>query len=207
MSDIIQLLINTYQHWLEASDVGRPHLQAVLAHMEALDVPQPIVSHVPPVVKQYLAQAVELASPEVAPLAKRVLQMAPDLDWVILPDEYAGAEFAQNFAYVRLIGPPLSPSRPTMYPSQKICAGFSLQAPHIYYLPHRHKAIEFYGVLGGTALWQAGEEAWQPKPPGSFIYHPSELLHAMETQAEPLLTTYAWVGDIFSPLEAVRASS
>ena len=201
MSTIIQLLTKTYEDWLTPYQVGRQDLQAVLTEMNALGTPQVVKSNIPPVVKQYLAQAAELVPSQFGTLSKMFLQMAPNLDWVTPSPEYGGAQFANCYAFARLIGPALSDSRPTLYASQKICVGMTLQAPYTYYFPHKHKTVEFYGVLGGTALWQMGNEGWNAKPPGTLIYHRSNVFHAMQTQAEPLLTTYAWVGDIFSPIE------
>jgi hypothetical protein len=31
-------------------------------------------------------------------------------------------------------------------------------------------------------------------PPGAFILHPSQAIHAMQTHAEPLLAIYTWSG-------------
>lgn len=201
MSTIVELLINAFQDFLPANHVGEPHLQTVLAEMRSVGAPQEVKANVPPVVRQYLAQSVELAAPQFAELTQMLLKLAPHLDWATMPPEYGGIELTRSYAGARLIGPPRSASRPTLYASQKISVGFTLQAPNLYYLPHRHKAIEFYGVLGGTGLWQKGDEAWSAKPPGSFIYHRSNIFHAMQTEAEPLLTIYAWVGDIFAPIE------
>ena len=45
-----------------------------------------------------------------------------------------------------------------------------------------------------------GDGEWEAKPPGSFIFHDSEVVHAQE---EPLLTTFAWVGDFSAPIRVV----
>ena len=204
MNTLLPLLIDVYEHWLATCDAGQEQVRAVVHQMRELGAAQPVSPHVLPVVPQHLGQAAELGTvPELADLICTLLRVGDQLDWITTPADYVGSEFADNFAFVQLGGPAILEARPIMYPNEKIAFGFSLQAPHTFYPRHKHKAIEFYGVLAGTALWQLGDGAWQAKPPGSFIFHDSEVIHAMQTQEEPLLTTFAWIGDLLAPLEAV----
>lgn len=204
MNTLLPLLIDVYEHWLANCEAGQGHFRAVLDHMRDLGAAQPVSPNVLPVVPEYLGKAAELATePELTDLISTLLRVGDQLDWITTPADYVGSEFADNFAFVQLAGPPILGARPIMYPSEKIAFGFSLQAPNIFYPRHKHKAIEFYGVLAGTALWQLGDEPWQAKPPGSFIFHDSDVIHAMQTQEQPLLTTFAWIGDLLAPPEAV----
>ena len=204
MNTLLPLLSDAYQHWLANYAIGQDHLRVLLHDMRQLGSPQPVAPHLLPVVPQYLGRAAELATvPELMTLISTLLRVGNQLDWITTPAQYVGSEFADNFAFTQLAGPPILGMRPIMYPAQKIAIGISLQAPHTFYPRHKHKALEFYGVLAGTALWQMGDGEWQAKPPGSFIFHDSDVVHAMHTQEEPLLTTFAWVGDLHAPLEAV----
>ncbi|CCG08623.1 dimethylsulfonioproprionate lyase family protein [Pararhodospirillum photometricum] len=82
--------------------------------------------------------------------------------------------------------------------SSSICLGLTVIGPNTHYLPHRHPAVEVYLVLAGHALWW-GEGLTTEPPPGAFILHPSQAVHAMRTGTEPLLALYTWSGDIQSP--------
>lgn len=53
---------------------------------------------------------------------------------------------------------------------------------------------ETYYVLSGTARWTA-EGVTHERAPGSFILHPSNIVHVMETGGEPLIAAYTWTGD------------
>ena len=204
MNTLLPLFTEAYQYWLTNSEVGQVHLRALLEELGQLSEPQQIKANVPPVVRQHLGQAAEGHTiPELADLVSTLQRVVSQLDWVTVPLDYVGEAFANNFAFAPLAGPAVFTTNSTMYRSDKIFIGFSLQAPHTFYPAHKHYALEFYGVLSGTALWQVGDGEWQAKPPGSFIFHDSEVIHAMQTQEDPLLTTFAWIGDIYSPPEMV----
>ncbi|MAE99105.1 MAG: hypothetical protein CME00_03080 [Geminicoccus sp.] len=40
------------------------------------------------------------------------------------------------------------------------------------------------------------EQAWVPRPAGSFILHGSREDHATRSEAEPILALWSWTGDI-----------
>ena len=75
--------------------------------------------------------------------------------------------------------------------------GLYLQAPEeTFYPAHAHDAEEFYLVVSGAALWQAGTDDFRPAAPGSLIHHRSGEAHATHTKSEPLLALWGWLGDI-----------
>lgn len=102
----------------------------------------------------------------------------------------AGLE--DRMAWAEIVGP----GAPVRHAA--LCLGFVLFAPRTWYPPHAHPAVELYHVISGTALWTAGDVV-TPRPPGSFVLHPSGLPHATRTQDAPLLTIYTWTGDVDSP--------
>lgn len=115
-----------------------------------------------------------------------------------LPWRYSYAERADaptlkdNVAFAEIIGPD-APFR-----SERVCLGLTLIAPDTYYPPHWHPAIELYFVVAGEAVWVANGIA-NPQSPGSFVLHPSRIIHAMQTNTFPLLAVYTWSGkDIVS---------
>ncbi len=98
----------------------------------------------------------------------------------------------QSMAWAEVVGP-VAP-----FVSQRICLGLTLIGPHSHYLDHLHPAVELYQVISGTAQWSAAGQA-APRPPGSYILHPSNCVHAMKTGDQPLLAIYSWSGDIVTP--------
>jgi mannose-6-phosphate isomerase-like protein (cupin superfamily) len=92
-------------------------------------------------------------------------------------------------AWAEFIGPE-APVR-----SEKVCFGVTLIGLHTFYPAHHHPATESYFVLSGTATWTRAGIA-QILPPGSFILHPSNIVHSMEAASEPLLAAYTWTGDL-----------
>ncbi len=145
---------------------------------------------------RYLEEALALGKKGPAGTLSRALRpLVERLGWYhwydldgILP------AFSQNYAHAEIMGPTGA------VPSQDMRCGLILMAPRTLYPAHLHTASELYHVLGGTACWQRGEEAWTVRPPGSFILHPSRMVHAMESHEEPLLAVYAWHGSIESDL-------
>ena len=97
-------------------------------------------------------------------------------------------ELGDRIAFAESVGPE-APFR-----SDTVCLGVTLIAPRTLYPEHRHPAIELYHVLSGTAAWSAGGSS-RVVPPGSFVLHPSGVVHAMRTDEEPLLAVYTWTGE------------
>lgn len=97
-----------------------------------------------------------------------------------------------EMAWAELVGP-AAPIK-----SDKVGFGLTAIGPHTHYLAHMHPAVELYKVVLGTALWTAEGKASE-RLPGTFILHPSNVVHAMRTGEQALLAIYSWTGDIVSP--------
>lgn len=185
-----------------------PVLADVATAIEQLGAEISIPAQTFPVVDEWLETAVSLAQGhESETIANAMWAVAPRFHWVTAYANYAGEPdidlLRQNQAYTEVAGP-ANPYQPYLnYRCDSMFFGFLLQAPHTYYPPHVHKAVEFYYVLGGTAVWQRGRE-WHVRPPGSFIHHGSGVAHAMQTHHEPLLALVAWTSDLDSELVIVR---
>ena len=104
----------------------------------------------------------------------------------------------RNFAVTTIIG------EGGLLPSDKVYAGFSLQARDIYYPPHAHFAEESYWIIGGDADWRVGSKPWFAVKPGDSIYHESEARHAMQTNEQPLLTVWLWTSHLDSEVIIIR---
>jgi hypothetical protein len=92
-----------------------------------------------------------------------------------------------NMAFAELIGPDAP------YVSERVCFGLTLIGPNTFYPPHRHPAIELYYVVAGEATWTANGSL-RRNPPGAYILHDSQVVHAMQTHQQPLLAVYTWSG-------------
>ena len=88
--------------------------------------------------------------------------------------------------------------------SDKVCAGFSLQAPDTYYPPHAHYAEESYWIICGDGDWRVGTKPWFAVEAGDSIYHESEARHAMQTNEQPLLAVWLWTSHLDSEVVIVR---
>jgi dimethylpropiothetin dethiomethylase len=112
------------------------------------------------------------------------------LPWRELPAAIAPEQFRHRHGWAEIAGPD----------GTVVCDGFRfglyLQAPETFYPAHCHEAEELYLVLSGTAEWQAGDEEFSSKPPGSLIHHRPWQAHAMRTLSEPLLALWGWLGAI-----------
>lgn len=127
-------------------------------------------------------------------IAETIAAIAPALRWTYsYPADPRWPRLAETVAFTQIIGPR------GLTPHDRMLMGLTLVAPQTHYPLHSHPAVEFYLVVTGTALWQAGQTEAAARPPGSLILHPSGVPHAMTTKAEPLLAVFTWHGDIASP--------
>jgi hypothetical protein len=188
---------------------GHPFLRAVRELLAAQVPPGPAIEHELNRVRALIAAGGWTAGPLVGPphpaarhlaaalssvtkparaLAEELARLAPSLPWKYgyapRPD---GPDLGDRIAFAELLGPE-APLR-----SDALCLGVTLIAPETLYPAHRHPAIELYLVLSGTAVWSAGGRS-NLRQPGALVLHPSEVVHSMETGAEPLLALYSWTG-------------
>jgi mannose-6-phosphate isomerase-like protein (cupin superfamily) len=127
-----------------------------------------------------------------AALAAALADFEPVVAWMPLTEMYDDSlDVDQGFGMV--IGPWGSPLSAGAYGF-----GLLLMGPNTLYPRHHHVAREVYYVVSGTADWMRGDEDWAPRAPGSAIYHPSEVPHAMRTGSEPLLAVASWISDLDS---------
>ena len=139
-------------------------------------------------VTRHLGAALSSVVKPARALAEELARLAPSLPWKYgYAPRQNDPDLGEQIAFAELLGP-TAPLR-----SDVLCLGVTLIAPGTLYPPHRHPAIELYLVLSGTALWSAGGRSGL-RPPGALVLHPSEVVHSMETRAEPLLALYSWTG-------------
>ncbi|MFO1055737.1 MAG: dimethylsulfonioproprionate lyase family protein [Dongiaceae bacterium] len=139
------------------------------------------------------ALAAGRAGPEAA-LAQAIAALAPALAWTYGYPARAGQPgLSAAIAFTQIVGPA------GLLRSERLRVGLTLIAPGTDYPAHAHPAVETYLVVSGAALWRLGEQPSRVEPPGSLIFHPGGMAHAMRTWGEPLLAVYSWSGDVLSP--------
>jgi hypothetical protein len=139
-----------------------------------------------------LESAVDLANTGPTPipeLATVLNDLSPRLQWKrrngSSPD---GASFHDGHANALVAGPGGLEAR------NDVWVGISLLVPHVRYPDHRHHPEEVYVSLAGGAWWNSNMD-WTTPGPGGLIYNEPNVLHAMRTEAQPLLAIWClWVG-------------
>ena len=196
-NNLLSELIRFYEKRLETATRGREKLTELIHGLNAANKklnPKPrLASCINDLFLKGLASPAEPANALVKALAASYQQ----LYWTHHADTYMGSDFAKGFAFSQIVGKPgLRGSKP-LFHSDQIAVGFSCQAAGLFYTPHAHKAVEFYDVLSGAARWQQGHNRPVLHQAGAAIFHDHFVPHAMQT-LEPMLTTWAWVGDLDS---------
>jgi hypothetical protein len=207
MNTLLQEITRFYEGWLAAGQAGAKSsletdmLRTLVKEMQSLGPQQATQPRILPMVETWFEYSLKLpTATHCTPLVTTLTALSQQFHWVPVPVDYLGPHFATEFAYTQIIGPPVAFSDEVLFANGVIAVGFSLQAPHVFYPPHNHKALEFYGVLTGTARWQVCNSIPVAQSPGSYIFHDNDVPHAMETSAEPLLTIWAWLGELASPI-------
>ncbi|MEQ8666371.1 MAG: dimethylsulfonioproprionate lyase family protein [Rhodospirillales bacterium] len=205
MRDIIEaienLLVSTSMHGGEAKDSADILLESIPWRKKPIAV-EPRTF---PVVEQRLEEACSshgALGGNAQTLTNAVMAARDELAWVTPWGEYLEhadmAALVQNFAFTTIIGPghPLE--------ADGVLIGLSLQGPDLHYPMHAHQAGETYWIVGGDADWKIGMEPWFSVIPGSICVHQPGMRHAMQTNARPLLTVWAWWSHIDSNIVMIR---
>jgi quercetin dioxygenase-like cupin family protein len=135
-----------------------------------------------------LEPALKMAAP-IPELAEALRALKPRLRWerrTSAPPD--GTSFYDGHANALVVGPGGLEER------EDVWLGLSLLAPHVRYPDHRHPPEEVYVSLAGGAWWNSNMD-WTTPGPGGLIHNEPNVLHAMRTEAEPLLAIWClWVG-------------
>lgn len=186
---------------------GRPELAGLLAALRPALRPRPAEQR--PARREKPACSLlpqVLAAGREGPLAAVVEAFAavePALAWTQNPnysDARLGAGYMAGYAYAEVVG------AGGLAAAEGVAIGVLLLGPGRLYPDHNHPAAELYHVLSGTAAWRAGEGPYLPRSPGSAIYHPPYVSHAMRVGDEPLFALYAWVGEVTTAADLLPAS-
>lgn len=122
-------------------------------------------------------------------LATTLRDLAPSLSWKRRNSSQSnGASFHDGHANALVAGPGGLEERDDVW------IGISLMEPHVRYPDHRHQPEEVYVSLAGGAWWNENMD-WTTPGSGGLIYNEPNVLHAMRTEAQPLLAIWClWIG-------------
>lgn len=99
-----------------------------------------------------------------------------------------GADFLERYGWVELFG------TRGHFASDEMAGGFLLLGPEVHYPDHHHEAEEIYIPLTDGSQWSKDGQPFLPRWSGEVIHHPSNIRHAMRTEATPLVALYLWRG-------------
>ncbi len=139
-------------------------------------------------VSHSIGRALSRISPEWS-LGKAVSRVAPLLDWhPVFRSRDIDPHLTRNLQSAELANRRDGPD------SRPLFVGLFLLAPHTRYPLHSHTAPEVYYCVSGRLTLQHGIDG-EPFPllPGEYSITPSERLHALTTNDEPVLLFYIWL--------------
>ncbi len=83
-----------------------------------------------------------------------------------------------------------------MYFNKDVRVGLLLQKKNIVYGPRQHKAEETFFIFEGEAEWWDEKTSNKTAGSGTYIFHPSNILHTSITKNKSILTAWRWSGEI-----------
>ena len=122
-------------------------------------------------------------------LGDAVSSAAPMLDWrAVFKSEEIDPPLRTNLSMAAFAVRRDGPGARSLY------VGLFLLAPHTHYPLHSHTAPEVYYCVSGRLTLQHGIDG-EPFPllPGEYSITPSERLHALHTDRDPVLLVYIWL--------------
>lgn len=138
-------------------------------------------------VRKHLPECFALAARgprEVNALAEAMRQLEPETPWARRRDstpEQVG--FYDGHANAILIGPGGLEER------TDVLVGASLMGPRLQYPDHSHPPEEIYLAMGAGG-WRRSSERWSYPRAGEIFYNTPNVVHAMVTEDQPLLTLW-----------------
>ena len=198
MTERVAHLIRTIRGYYESLPIADAAVKCEVDHMlsttETLDPVAPSGNRVNAGAVKHLPGALDAARKGPGRAVADAIDAArDDLLWYYGYAPRPGKrDLSQDIAFCEILGPTTGSFR-----SADARLGFTLIGPGTHYPAHSHPAAELYHLLAGSSTWIKADVASR-KAPGDFIFHPSGVSHAMETDKASLLSIYSWSGDIIS---------
>ena len=191
MKNVIHNLIEESQKFLFKRAKIDDKIGLEAANFAVRDIPKPVGKFEKsdsPLVR-YIEEAIKHGTPETADLLKALEPALPYLPWKYnyepRPDM---SDLAEQMGWGEILGPEAP------YHDEHFCFGFTLLGKNTFYPSHLHPATELYVILSGHAIWTL-DGISKVRGPGEFVLHPSNHIHSMQTENEPMLALYTWSGN------------
>lgn len=144
-----------------------------------------------PVAERHLENVLDICGSGERRLVEAFVSASDRLHWFQSYDASDfGQEFVDNYAHVELIG------TRGHFVSDQLAGGLVLFGPGLEYPDHWHVSEELYFPMTGGALWSRDSESFVERNSGEFIFHESNMPHAMTMQTKPLLALWMWRGNV-----------
>ncbi|MEJ6709618.1 MAG: dimethylsulfonioproprionate lyase family protein [Amylibacter sp.] len=126
------------------------------------------------------------------PLAALIIDAIPYIRWggADLREGRIPDALGNQMPMCELVGPD------GMFPNTDVRVGLWMQEANVQYGPRRHAAEETFIQIAGGAFWSTEHCAPTQHPTGTFIHHPSNILHTSNTTETPVFASWRWSGDI-----------
>ena len=108
--------------------------------------------------------------------------IAGRLDWFRRPSD-PESSFYKGHVNAEVIG-----RRGIQY-TDGLTVGLTVMRPETVYPDHHHPPEEVYLVLS-HGDWRQANGPWQEPGYGGYVYNPPDIVHAMRTHSQPLLTIW-----------------
>lgn len=194
--DLASLLHELKAAWIAAAPAGSPAALALAEAARRVRDPGPPSGIAPeraPVNDWFKPAVANAANTPTAGLADALLKLAPRLAWRRRIDRKSeNPNFANAHANAVILGDGGIESR------EDVRIGISLLAPSTVYPDHRHPPEEVYVVLS-EGEWRQGASPWHAPGPGGMVHNPPNVLHGMQSGAQPLLAVWTLLMDGPSP--------
>ena len=133
--------------------------------------------------------------------ASSIRDASPFLPWItydLYPRDEIGDAFAQNHAFVSLVG------EGSMIPAEDYDLGLFLIAPHIFYRDHQHPAAELYAPMTGPHGWRFGSgEKLEWRDAHHPVWNEPMQHHATKVGHLPFLAIYGWTKNVRFPARVI----
>ena len=184
----IERLLQGFKAYLMARP--EPQVSAWVADFD-WNLPQRQLSANHPHAERHLDTVLRCCGPTERGLVEAFLEARDQLHWF---QSYDAGDFGQgfidNYAHVELVG------TRGHFASDRLAGGLVLFGPGLVYPDHWHLAEELYFPLTDGALWSRNGGPFVERKSGEFIFHESNMAHAMTMQSNPLLALWVWRGNV-----------
>jgi mannose-6-phosphate isomerase-like protein (cupin superfamily) len=183
---ITKIVYNAVRRYLLT--INEPRAKRLISGIPPDPPPRPLATKMYDVTK-FLRVTGAIAGPAAGKVMETLEKHGSELCWrQSYVEEDFGSTFLDNYGFLELLG-----LRGHFHHSQ-LALGILILGPNIDYPAHYHSAEEVYIPLSGSAYWSKAGRDFVVHPRGAIVHHKSNVVHAIRTGDDPLITAYIWTG-------------